>query len=315
MTVHRGYLFWGIFLLLLGGIPLLDRLGIIDASSWGDVWRLWPVVIIAIGLAILIGRSRMAVAGTVVMALLIGGIAGAGLAAGSGFLNFGDCLPGSESQLLPLNESGALDDGASVELRMNCGELSVAPADGGEWSLSGGYRGVAPDISDSSGSLRIESPERGSNRQEWDLALPVASLRDLTVGMNAGGATVDVSNGSLDELSVETNAGDTTIIAEGAEIGTLNVDTNAGRARIRLGGPVSGGELSVNAGAIDLCVPDDAALRFEVDDQLTFATNLDDSGLDQSGETWTRDGSGPQILLEIDGNAASFTLNPEDGCR
>lgn len=314
MSINRGSLFWGIFFVLLGGIPLLDRLGVIDAESWGDVWRLWPLVIIAIGLAILVGRSRMALAGTVITALVIGGIAGGGLAAGSGFLNFGDCLPGDASEMQQASESGQLDDGARVELNLNCGDVNVTTATGTEWTLAARYRGSAPDISASTSSLRIDAPEGRSTRQEWDVTIPVEVVRELDVGMNAGSASVDVTGARLDVLTVETNAGDTRIGATGAQIGTLSVDVNAGRVRVTLDGPVGEGDLSVNAGAIDLCVPDAAALRLEVEEQLTFATNLDDAGLSQSGETWTRDGSGPEISLHIEGNAASLTLNPEDGC-
>ncbi|MEO8511398.1 MAG: DUF5668 domain-containing protein [Chloroflexota bacterium] len=315
MVVHRGYLFWGIFFVLLGGIPLLDRLGVIDAAAWGDLWRLWPLIIIAIGLAILIGRSRMAVAGTVVTALVIGAIAGGSLAAGSGIINFGDCLPGGESEMQRTTDSGQLADGASVELEVNCGELDVTAATGDAWSLVASYRGAAPEVNAGAGSLRIRAPGEHSNRQEWKVELPIERVRELTIGMNAGGASIDISNAQLDELSVETNAGDTTIVAEGARIDALNVDVNAGRARITLDGPVAEGDLSVNAGAIDLCLPDSAALRLTVEEQLTFATNLDEAGLVQDGETWTRQGSGPEIALHIEGNAASLTLNPEDGCR
>lgn len=315
MAVHRGYLFWGIFFILLGGIPLLDRLGVIDAAAWGDLWRLWPLIIIAIGLAILVGRSRMAVAGTVVTAVVIGAIAGGSLAAGSGFFNFGDCIPGGEGTMQRTTDSGQLEDGASVELDVNCGELDVTTATGDAWSLDASYRGAPPEVRASAGSLRISAPGERSNRQEWQVDLPVERVRDLKVSMNAGAASVDVSNARLDRLTVETNAGDTTVVAEGAQIDALTVDVNAGRARVTLDGPVAEGDLSVNAGAIDLCLPDGAALRLTVEEQLTFATNLDDAGLAQDGETWTREGSGPEIALHIEGNAASLTLNPEDGCR
>jgi len=52
-----------------------------------------------------------------------------------------------------------------------------------------------------------------------------------------------------------------------------------------------------------------------VQDQLTFATNLDSRGLTESGDTWTRAGTGALIDLSIEGNAASFTLDPEGGCK
>ena len=90
---------------------------------------------------------------------------------------------------------------------------------------------------------------------------------------------------------------------------------NAGRARVSLGAGPTLGSLSANAGAIDLCVPADAALILHVPTRLTFAHNLDSRGLSRDGDTWRRAGaSGDTIDLTIDGNAAGFTLDPDGGC-
>ena len=53
-----------------------------------------------------------------------------------------------------------------------------------------------------------------------------------------------------------------------------------------------------------------------MEEQLTFAHNLDDRGLAQSGDVWTREGAvgAPVIDLAVEGNAANFTLDPEGGC-
>ncbi len=60
MRPHRGYLFWGFFFILLGGIPLAARQGWIDASQWGEIGRLWPLIVIAIGVVILLSRTQLA---------------------------------------------------------------------------------------------------------------------------------------------------------------------------------------------------------------------------------------------------------------
>jgi hypothetical protein len=77
------------------------------------------------------------------------------------------------------------------------------------------------------------------------------------------------------------------------------------------------GHLKVNAGAIDLCVPSGSGLRIQLTDQLTFAHNLDHRGLVQSGGTWTRPGTNVDSMIDltVDGAAASFTLDPQGGCR
>ena len=45
--------FSGLFLILLGGIFLLATL---DRISWGDIWRYWPALLIALGLYLLYER-------------------------------------------------------------------------------------------------------------------------------------------------------------------------------------------------------------------------------------------------------------------
>ena len=128
--------------------------------------------------------------------------------------------------------------------------------------------------------------------------------------------TLALDGATLGTVKVEANAGDILVDGGSATIGRIDLTMNAGRARITLGGPTVG-TLSVNAGAIDLCVPAATNLRFVVQDQLTFVHNLADHGLTKDGQTWTRTGSaaGRLIELHIEGNAAGFTLDPSGGCR
>jgi hypothetical protein len=38
-------------------------------------------------------------------------------------------------------------------------------------------------------------------------------------------------------------------------------------------------------------------------------------GLGQVGDTWQRTGTGgPSIVVQLEGNASTFTLDPEEGC-
>ena len=47
-----GRIFWGLLLVLIGGMLVADNFGWLNVN-WGDLWRLWPLVIIAIGVSIL----------------------------------------------------------------------------------------------------------------------------------------------------------------------------------------------------------------------------------------------------------------------
>jgi len=316
MRVHRGSLFWGLFLLLLGAIPLLDQQGVIDVDQFTELGRLWPLGIIAVGVAILISRTQVAILGTALAAVILGGLAGGAIAAGGGFIfNFGDCGVSSSSGMQQLTREGALDAGAGVELEFNCGSLDVATRADGTWQLDAAYRGAAPAVDATGDRLVLKTPRTGVRRHEWSLLLPRDRIDTLEAGINAGSGTINLDDTSLDRLAVHANAGDVKVLALGASIALLDVEMNAGRVRLDLGGQVTG-SVSVNAGSIDVCVPADAELRLTVREQLTFGTNLGQRGLTRTGDLWQRAGSGgPVIQLEISGNAGSFNLDPSGGCR
>lgn len=65
----RPSVFWPILLILGGVVMLLSNLGYLPEPSWAMVGRLWPVIFIALGIDLLIGRRS--VAGAIISAMLI----------------------------------------------------------------------------------------------------------------------------------------------------------------------------------------------------------------------------------------------------
>lgn len=320
MRIHRGYLFWGIVFVLLGGIPLAERSGLIDAQRLSDVGRLWPLLLIAIGVAIVVARTRLSLLGTVAAALVIGGLAGSALAYGAGWaLDITDCTGGKTGTLERSSQNGTFSGPADVQLQLNCGvvDLQAGPLTTslGGWSLDARTRDAAPAVSATGTSLRIESPENTARRQEWTLFLPREDLRSISVEANAGAADLDVTGALLQSLSIQANAADTRIMAADADIASLDVQANAARSRITAGG--DGAILiEANASSVELCVPPTASLAITVKDGVGLVTNLDEvPGMTQGGDTWQRAGTGgPSIVVQLEGNLSTFTLDPEEGC-
>jgi Domain of unknown function (DUF5668) len=314
MRIRRGPLFWGLFLIPLGAIPLLQRAGIIDLSAVGDVWRLWPLVLVILGLALLLGRTSAGLVGTAGVAILLGVMGGSILATGPSWIGaIGECGPDPDA-MQQVDESGTFEGPASAAFELGCGTFELTTQVGDGWRAAAAYRGSAPTVDVTSTSIDVRTPGSSGGRQEWTVALPVSQIRDVHLRTNASTGSMHLDGAALGSLRTDLNAGDL-LIDGAASIERLAVTANAGRVRVSLGQGSTSGSLSVNAGAIDLCVPADAALVFDVREQLTFATNLDDRGLTQNGSTWTRAGTGGSISLSVEGNAASFTLDPDGGCR
>jgi hypothetical protein len=317
MRVRRGLLFWALFLIPLGGLPLLVRAGLLDAAPLAEAWRLWPLLLIGAGVAVIVGRTRTAVVGTVLMALILGTMGGAVLASGSGwFGSLTDCGRPVAASDPHLDRSGTFGGPATVRLELRCGSLNVRPVTGSGWTLAVGHRGPAPTIDAGTGSLQIRAGSaNGEGRQDWTVGLPATTVRSLSVTTNAGATDIDLTGMTVVDVSADVNAGDLRVDATTATIGRVSLTANAGRIRLVGASSALAGDLSINAGAIDLCVDPGAALRLDVEEQLTFVHNLAQRGLTRSGSVWTRPGSGAQVDLHISGNAAGLTLDPEGGCR
>jgi hypothetical protein len=315
MRIRRGPLFWGLLLIPLGAIPLLARAGIIDTAAFVDAWRLWPLILVGVGLAILLGNRRAGLAATVTLALVLGVVGGGALASGVPWVGFGSCV-GTSAPTDRLTKAGALEAASSVDLELDCGQLSVTTAAGSAWSLNADYLGTQPIVTATGSSLHIATPDQtATHRQNWSLELPAAPLRDLSITANAAAVTLDLEGAALERFRADMNAGDLRIDAGDARINRLDISMNAGRARITIADGTTAGSLAANAGAIELCVPTGAGLVLRVTDQLTFAHNLERRGLARDGNTWTRTAAGSDnIDLTINGNAASFSLDPDGGC-
>jgi hypothetical protein len=214
---------------------------------------------------------------------------------------------------------------ASVNLDFNCGELNVTMADGSGWTAGTASTGDREVIVDADGvSLDVSATnEEGWNwdagKQRWDIGLGSELAYDLQVNANAADVDLDLAGGSFDRLGIDPNAISLFVDLSGTDVRDFDMSMNAGEAAIQTDAQTAlTGSFTMNAGSFKLCVPDGAAIRIDVADaNFTFSHNLDDSGLTRSGDTWTSDafeGADTAIDLRLEGNAASFTFNPDGGC-
>ena len=322
MNYHRGLLFWGLALITGGAVALAAQQGYIDSHVLAGAWRLWPLILIAIGVSILAARTPFAIVGTIVAALVVGAAGGALIAVGPGVAACGGPDPTNLT-----TRHGSFGQTASVKLEFNCGTLDVGMQGGTDWTVAANRQGdSAPQITADPTSLDVRSADGGNwfdnlGRQRWTVSLPKATNYRLDISPNAASTRVNLGGGSFGSVSIQPNAGSLFLDLTGAKVDDLEMSLNAGSASILLAdGADVMGSLSVNAGSIELCAPAPVALRFTVKENLTFSHNLEDSGLGHDGDVWSYAPPVPSgavvssIDLQIEGNAGSFTLNPEGGC-
>ncbi len=113
---------WGILLILIGGTFLAINLGYLSWWVWVDLLFLWPVILIAIGLEMIVKKTKMEMLGYLSSLLIIGSFVWA-IDENGGFTSstYGsDSLDRSQAAL---NYSG--EQSASVKLNFGNGRLYV----------------------------------------------------------------------------------------------------------------------------------------------------------------------------------------------
>lgn len=324
MRVNQGFLGWGVFLVVAGAIPLAVRGGLITVEQIGNVASLWPLILIGIGIGILLSRTRLAFLGGLVVAATFGIIVGGILAGGA--VGVGACGAGGRD-MTPFERRDGTFSGASasIDLDLNCGELTLAVGAGNGWSVEGDARdGTEPDVDADDESLRVSSREGAdwfeglNDRDTWRVTLPEDVDLDITLDLNAGSANLDLGQAAVEVLDLTLNAGSITLdMGELSGIGEFGAELNAGSLEVTLPNQTFEGSIEANAGSVSLCAPPGAALRLRTGDSFAVGYDYDDQGLVKNGSTWETPGfDAAQVRIELDtqANAGSFSLNPEDGC-
>jgi hypothetical protein len=326
MRVNRGFLGWGVFLLIVGAIPLAVRAGYLSADQIGSVGSLWPLILIGIGIGILLARTRFAFLGGLLVAATFGVIVGGVLAGGVEGLGAGACGPGGGNMSAFETREGSITAAGAVELDLNCGDVTLTVAPGNTWRVEGeGRDGAGPNVDADNDSLRIASHDGGrgwldglSDRETWRVTLPDAVRLDVSMDLNAGSSTLDLGAATVESFELTLNAGSVTMdLGSVAGMGDLQVDLNAGALGVTVPNQSFEGSIQVNAGSVSLCVPPGAALRLNTAESIVASYDYDGEGLVKTGSTWETPGfvdAAVRIELDTRANAGSFSLNPEDGC-
>ena len=319
MRINRGLIFWGVALVTAGAVALAIQADIIAGDTAREAWRLWPIALIVIGLAVISARTQFAVVAILAAGLVAGGLAGTLVAGVPDGLTIG-C--GGETDSRQTADGDFTGTAASVELDFDCGELAVSMVQGTGWEIDARYGSDSePQISNDAGSMRIELDDAGGfigfadSRQDWDVALPLDVELALNVDADAATSKLDLTGATLSEVSVDANAGDLTLGLAGAAVRDLSIDANAASVGITMDQATTGtARMEMNAGRLDLCVADGAAIAITVNDNVTFSHDLDDSGLTRDGDTWRSGDGTADVTLQIEGNAATLSYNPDGGC-
>ncbi|HEX6868949.1 MAG TPA: hypothetical protein VF119_09095 [Candidatus Limnocylindrales bacterium] len=317
--INRTALFLGAFVATAGIVMLIGSGSATVEGLLTDALRLWPLAIIAIGVGLLLRRTRFALVGTLVAAIIPGLLLGGVVVAAPDMTSFCD-----EPASGPIVEhDGTFVGGATVDLALACGDLKVSTIPGADWHVT------SVDIGDDAARVTAEGdgltvtsfPDDrrvgwGREADDWDVALPTGVPLSIRAEANAGRADLDLAGARVGDLDVVVNAGAARLDLTSATVERLDVAVHAGGASIRL--PSSGvltGDLEVAAGSLELCRPESLGLRINGDVVLGSATF---NGLVRVGDAWQTPDyptAAARADLVVTASAGSVTVDPQGGCK
>lgn len=331
MRVNRRFLYWGVFLVAIGGVVVAADLGRVDSTTIADAMRLWPLSFVAIGVGIVLRRTRFSLPGGLLAAAVPGLLLGGGFALAPRIAV--DCgAAGAPANVA--TQQGVFTGPARISVATGCGNLVVNTATGSGWELQAGSTGDRTPVIDASGqSLSIDAGGASgwhgffdsgdpdgwevfhASRETWRLTLPTTEIEDLSFDVNAGEGRILLPGAQIGRLDLTTNAAQTTVDLSQASVTDIVGEVNAGMLSIRLPAADVAGSMEVNAGALQLCVPSGLGLRVHHTGALS---GVSVNGLQQSGTDWQSADYASALHradLNVNVNLGAVEINPIGGCK
>jgi hypothetical protein len=247
---RRGSIVWPVLLIAVGSLFLLQNLGILPWDAWRQIWRLWPLVLVLVGVELLFGgRVRGTSLLVLVLALLGGGVV---LLSTIPVARIAASPWESRSFEQPLQ--GVTQADVRVEFGAGRLEVGALPAGGTKLSTAS-YEGPAellprePRSSASNGraDVRYTLGDRGDGfnllpflRGERRAPSLIVSLapevpQSLRITTGAAESRVDLSKLRVSQLDLETGASSTWLrLPEAAGTTTAQIEAGAANVEIEL---------------------------------------------------------------------------------
>ncbi len=336
--VRRGpSLFGPVLLIALGVLLLLDNLNMVPALNWGAALRLWPLLLVFIGLNIIVQQLPRPWGGlmSALVALLAVGAFGYVLIFGqdSDFVTRWTGGP-TEVQVSTVAFPAAGIDTAEITLDFGAPAVTVSGLVDSPDVLAGTVsylesmdfdarnRNGRADISLSTrdGSRTPEEQDWGTT-YPWELGINPRIPTDLSLDVGSGAVVLNLEELALTDLNLDGGSGR---LDAALPAGDYDVDYNAASGASRLTLPPTGRQeiqIEAGSGSLTLTLPDGVAAQVEIDagsgsvvvasTRLTAVEGGDDGGVWQTAD-FDRDATSV-LLLTIDGGSGSITIEDVAG--
>jgi LiaI-LiaF-like transmembrane region len=284
MRIDRGFFGWGVFFIALGAVPLAVDLGWVQADQVRDLWRLWPLILVGIGVGVLLARSQLALVGTLIISLTFG-LAIGGLVSGAGSVPFVGCGSGEQAGG---PTSGTLAGSATMDVNWACGGLTVFDQSGSGWQLSAsGNAETAVTASDTNVTVRSAGSFRltALGERQLTVTLPTDPTIALHLKQGFGDGTITLRSAHLSDLEAKVSFGSGHVEARGATLtGLLDLSFDFGSGDVALPLGNYSGTVKSSFGSLTMCAP--ASLGVRVTASAGFGSSEFGPGFTEVNGAW-----------------------------
>ncbi|MBI4294745.1 MAG: hypothetical protein HY669_01095 [Chloroflexi bacterium] len=232
----RGIPSAAVILIMLGLVFLFNNLGLLPWSLWGTLWRLWPLILIIVGLNILLsGVNPWLALGLTIVIILVA-------VAVSAYLGLGSR---SQSMVTSFSEPLAGASNAQVEANFGAGSLLIdsltETSDSlatGEAVQPGGQLAAQVSRDASSAVLKVSGRlggwwGRDGGQGTWRLHLSPRIPLALTLKIGAANASMDLSRLRVNRLRLDVGASNIALTLP-SRAGSIEAVVKAGAASVNI---------------------------------------------------------------------------------
>ena len=293
---RRGFPLFPTLLIALGVLLLLQTTGVVQWEAWSTIWRLWPVLIIVVGINIAFG-SRMPWLAVTLIALVLIAAVGIGIAISNEVLSGAESVATLEEPLDGVERvdliidlgAGTLSVGSLPANSANLVEGELRSFGTSEARTSVTRSGDHAEIELSTGGFSFDFFGNGDRR--WDVRLSPAPSISIDLDTGASALTLDLTKLNVSKLSISGGAVDLEILAP-QDAGHVNIDIDVGAANV------------------DVVIPELVGARIDADLGLS-GLSIDENRFPKAGGVYVSrnfDTSANRIYLEIDAGASSVEI-------
>ena len=306
LTRQHGFGFAG-GLILLGVFGLLWNLDVLPDGFWGEFWTLWPLLVVAVGVNLVLSRQRAWIGSAAALTVVTGSLAAAWVLAVANPSPAPDLTFSSES--ISVKSDGA--QSARLNLTLAAGDLTLTSGSPSGLLLSGGSQGSVADVSEqrvsvsrsggrSTMDVRLNAdwnfqfpPRRGSSSSSrWILRHAEGIPTDIRIETGASDLDLDLRELNVQNLNVDGGAADIDVV----------LPANAGRTTA---------EFSIGAADLDIAVPPGVAARIDFEGGIS-SLNIDESRFPKQGDHYVSpdfESAANRVTIKIEAGVSDITIS------